>query len=299
MTVAIRRPVALFALAVTPAVSFSQTTGKPSDDSIPRELAVALLNLTPGLGGAGQTNILVGKAPEDVPPELIPPGLQVLGSMRQFENVAIVLIAPHQPDSAIAALESHLLSVGWKSPPVPTYRPPRGFVAADIAIVNPDRPDIVCRGDEFAMLSGTYRRSGGSLIKVMYNRGQQFSACKSREQPTQYRSPYDEAPVPVLRAPAGSMVRGGSDMSMSGSTSVTLSTRLATRLKAGEVVDHYDKQMRTQGWAPLNTGTVEFLAARTYRRTDEKGRAWNAVLLSLSAADNAEQDVSLRITQRQ
>ena len=300
MTVATRRSIALFALLVTPAVSLSQPAGKPSDDPIPRELALALLNLTPAPGWGVQTDIRVGKAPDDVPPELVPPGLQVLGSMTKYESSSIILIASQQPDSAIAALEAHLLSVGWTRPPVPTYRPPRGFVAADVALASPDRPDMVCRGDEFAMLSGTYRRSGGSLIKVMYNRGQQFSACKNREQPTQYRSPYEEAPVPTLRAPSGSMARGSSDMTMGGSSSsIALSTRLATRLKVGEVVDHYDKQMRDQGWAPLKAGTVEFLGARTYRKNDEKGRTWNALLLSLSIADNNEQDVSLRLTQRQ
>src|SRR5262245_58581098 len=103
MTVAIRRTLTLLAVLVSPALAISQPN-KASDEPIPRELAMALLNLMPGTGGP--TDILVGKAPDNIPPELIPPGYQVLGSLIQYENASIVLIAPQPPDSAISALEA-------------------------------------------------------------------------------------------------------------------------------------------------------------------------------------------------
>jgi hypothetical protein len=34
--------------------------------------------------------------------------------------------------------------------------------------------------------------------------------CKPRQDVTTYRSPYDEAPVPLLRAPLGSITNDGS-----------------------------------------------------------------------------------------
>ena len=300
----IRRSLALGAAMFAPAITVAQVPTRPgeSQEPIPRELAVALLNLGPGMGGG--TDIRVGKAPDDIPPELIPPGVQVLGSTTQFENAVIVLAAPQQPDSAIAAIEAHLLSSGWTKPPTPTVvsRPQRGFVSADAGQFNYTQPDMVCKGDAFVMMSGTYRRSRGSVIKLSYNRGQRYSACKVREDMVMGRNPYDEAPVPLLRAPQGSMpsVDGGGvgGMSSMGSNSITLSTRLRTRLKPAEVAAHYDKQMREQGWTPLTDGAVEIVAARSYRKNDEKNRSWTGVLISMTVPDTNEQDVSLRLSRK-
>ena len=102
----------------------------------------------------------------------------------------------------------------------------------------------------------------------------------------------------LLRAPQGStQAMDGSGMSM-GSNTVTMSTHLRTRLKAAEVAAHYDKQMREQGWSAVSDGAIETLAARTYRKTDEKKRTWTGVLFSMNAADAAEQDVFLRLTSK-
>ena len=297
----IRRSVALAMVVLAPAVSLAQSSARPpeSEEPIPRELALALLNMSPGPAGA---DIRVGKAPEDVPPELIPPGLKILGSTTQFDNAVIVLVAPQQPDSAIAALEAHLLKSGWTKPPIPTPRAQRGFVSADIGQFSYSPPDMVCRGDEFVMLSGSYRRAGGSVVKVAYNRSRQYSACKQREQMQMQmaRNPYDEAPVPLLRAPQGSMQapEGGGGMSSTGSSGITLSTRFRTQLKPAEVATHYDKQMRDQGWTPISEGAVEMLAARSYKKADDKGATWTAVLVSMTAPETSDQDVSLRLNRK-
>jgi hypothetical protein len=294
----IRRSLATLTLSLTPVVAVAQPPSRQaeSQEPIPRELALALLNLGPGMQGGA--DIRVGKAPDDVPPELVPPELQVLGSTNQFESTIIVLAAPQQPDSAISAYEARLLSVGWTKPPTPQNRPMRGFISADMPPVAYERPDVVCRGDEFVTYSGSYRRTGGSLIKVSYNRGTRYSACKARQEVTTYRSPYDEAPVPLLRAPTGSMSTEGGGMNSSGSNSFSMSTRLSTRLKPGEVVAHYDKQMREQGWTAGADGTLEFMAAHTYRKNDEQGRTWTAVLFSMSLPDTLFQDVTLRLSRR-
>jgi hypothetical protein len=201
----------------------------------------------------------------------------------------------------INALERHLLSASWTKPPVPPARQQqRGFVSADVGQFTYTQPDMVCKGDEFVMMSAMYRRSGGSILKLSYNRGQRYSACKTREDVTVYRSPYDEAPIPLLRAPQGSMQGndGGGGMSSMSSNAMTMSTRLRTRLKAVEVAAHYDKQMREQGWAPISDAAADIVAARTYRKNDEKNRIWTAVLVSVPVPDGTDQDVSLRLTRK-
>ena len=294
----ISRSLAVIILSVTPAVTVAQSAAKPpeSQEPIPRELVLALLNLGPGMGGA---DIRVGKAPDDIPSDLLPPGLEILGSTTQFESSVIVLAAREQPDSAVSRYEAHLLGAGWTKPPAPQSRPMRGFVSADVGQVTYDRPDMACRGEEFVTYSATYRRNGGSLVKVTYSRGNRYSMCKARQDVTTYKSPYDEAPVPLLRAPLGSITNDGSGMSASSNDSFSLSTRLTTRLTAGELVDHYDKQMREQGWASIGDGSLKIVAARTYRKNDDQGRPWIGTLFSIAIPDSSQQDVTLKISRSQ
>jgi hypothetical protein len=283
-------------LALVPAVSLAQPPSQPSNEAIPRELVLALLNFGPGMGGA--SDILVGKLGPDIPPELVPPGMEVLGSTTQFDNALIVLAAPQQPDSATSRVEAHLLGSGWTRPPIPQGRPQRGFMPADFSSGPYLPPDMLCRAETFITYTGTYRRNGGSVIRMAYNRGQRFSACRSREEMPAYRNPFEEAPVPVLRAPIGSMTKEGNSMSGSGQNAVSMSTRLGTRLKPAEVIMHYDKQMREQGWTAGSEGSVPFFSARMYRKNDEKSRPWTALLVSMVGADSTDQDVSLRLTRR-
>lgn len=295
----ISRSLAVIILSVMmPVITVAQSAAKTPDaqEPIPRELVLALLNLGPGMGGA---DIRVGKAPDNVPPELLPPGLEILGSTTQFENSVIVLATREQPDSTVSRYEAHLLSAGWIKPRAPQGPPVRGFVSADAGQLTYEQPNVTCRGEEFVMYNATYRRNGGSLMKVTYSRINANSMCEARQDVTTYRSPYDAAPVPVLRAPFGAVTTDENGMSAFGDNSFLLSTRLGTRLSPGELVDHYDKQMRGQGWTSVESGSLEFLAARTYRTKDDQGRPWLATLLVLATPDSSRQDVTLRISQSQ
>jgi len=294
----ISRSLAVIILSVTPAVIVAQSAAKPpaAQEPIPRELVLALLNLGPGMGGGA--DIRVGKAPDDVPADLLPSGLEILGSTIQFESSVIVLATRDQPDSAVSRYEAHLLGAGWTKPPTPQAPPMRGFVSADVAQVTYDRPDMACRGEEFVTYTGTYRRNGGSLLKVTYSRGDRYSMCKARQDVTTYRSPYDEAPVPLLRAPFGSIATDGGGMTALSNDSFSMSTRLTTRLIPRELVDHYDKQMREQGWAPVGDEALKIMAVRTYRKNDDQSRSWIGALFSIAIPDSA-QEVTLRIIRSQ
>ena len=286
------------ALAAAGRGAFAQVSPTRSDqpDLIPRDLVLALISF--GTGTAGGANLRVGKAPEDVPPELVPPGLELLGSMTQFDNVIIVLGMPQSPDSAIGVMEARLAAAGWTPPPAPPLRQmPRGFVAADFTGAMGGTPNFVCRADEMVNLSSMYRSSGGSILKLSFNRGARSSACRQRDEVV-YRSPYDEAPVPTLRAPAGAMTTGGTGMSTTGNNQITLSTQLSTRLKPAEVVSHYDTQMRAAGWTPVGDGSLEFLSARTYQKQDQKAGTWSATLYAIRSPEALEQDVALRLSRR-
>ena len=296
MDYTIRRSLAVMLLAA-PVLASAQSGAKPKDsqDMIPRELAIALLSYSPGMS---PNDIRVGKAPDDIPPELVPPGLQVLGSMTQFENSVIVLAAPQSPDSAIALFETALLGSGWTSPPAPQIKPRIGFVPANDFSSGYDRPQIVCHGDAFASFTSAYRRSGGSILKISYNRGARFSACKTQPDANVYRSSMDEAPIPTLRAPEGSMTSASGAGIMGGNGITTISTQISTKLEPAEVVAHYDKQMIAAGWTSISEGAADNVAVHNYRKKDEKDRVWTATLLSVAAPDQKAQDVSLRLNRR-
>jgi hypothetical protein len=241
-------------------------------------------------------NLLIGKAPEDIPPELVPPGAQILGSVTQFEQRIVVLAVKESPDSAISTMQAKLLGIGWKEPPRPPSMNRGGFVGADAFSSVGAQPDVVCRGDEVVVLASTYRRSGGSILKVSYSKSQRYNACTIRQD--SYRSPYDDAPIPTLRAPVGSISKGNG-MGGSSDGEVQLNTKLGTTLKPAEVVAHYDKQMIAAGWTSRSEGSADIVAVHTYRKADDKGRQWTATLVAQTIPDALDTDVSLRLYRRQ
>jgi hypothetical protein len=87
-------------------------------------------------------------------------------------------------------------------------------------------------------------------------------------------------------------------MGSSSESEVQLTTKVGTRLKPSEVVAHYNKQMIESGWTSVSEGAVEIVAVHTYRKTDDKGQAWVATLVSQSVPDGTDQDVSLKLTRR-
>ena len=282
-------------LALVPTLALAQrsTSGSDSQEPVPRELAVALMSFGPGMSA---NNLLIGKAPDDIPPELIPPGAEILGSVTQFEQRIIVLAVKQTPDSAISSLQASLLGTGWKEPPRPPSMNRGGFVAADAFTSMGGQPDIVCRGDEVVTLSATYRRTSGSVLKVSYSKGQRYGACTVRQEA--YRSPYDDAPIPTLRAPGGSISKGNG-MGGSSEGQINLNTTLGTTLRPAEVVTHYDKQMIAAGWTSRSDGAADIVAVHTYRKNDDKGRVWTATLAAQTIPDGKDMDVSLRIYRRQ
>lgn len=291
------------ALALALALALASPTGAQvvsergnQPEMIPRDLVVALLSF----GQPGNVDIRVAQVPEDVPPELVPPGSQLLGSMSQFENVVVVLGVSEPPDSAVSAMASRLLSSGWARPPASSRLPMRGgFVAADFANSGPDGvPGFLCRGEAMVNLMGMYRMSGGSLLRVTYNRNARSSGCREQPNERAFRSPYDDAPVPTLRAPAGAMMTDGTGMSSSSSGGMTMHARLSARLEPAELVAHYDSQMKAAGWTPLADGAVEFLAARRYQKVDDRKRTWFGTLYAIMTPQGNEHDVSLHLTRR-
>lgn len=282
-------------LALVPSIALTQRPASAADsqEPVPRELAIALMSFGPGMAA---NNLLIGKAPEDIPPELVPPGAEILGSVTQFEQRIVVLAVKESPDSAISTMRERLLGIGWKEPPRAPAMNRGGFVGADAFSSMGAQPDVVCRGDEVVVLSSTYRRSSGSILKVSYSKGQRYNSCSIRQD--SYRSPYDDAPIPTLRAPVGSISKangmgGGSD------GEVQLTTKLGTTLKPAQIVAHYDKQMIASGWESRSDGSADVVAVHTYRKTDDKGRVWTATLVAQAIPDGMDTDVSLRLYRRQ
>ena len=286
---------AALTLALVPSLALTQRPASTPDSQqpVPRELAIALMSFGPGMA---PNNLLIGKAPDDIPPELVPPGAEVLGSVTQFEQRIVVLAVKESPDSAISTMQGKLLAIGWKQPTRGPSMSRGGFVGADAFSSMGAQPDVVCRGEEVVTLASTYRRSGGSILKVTYAKGQRYNACTIRQDA--YRSPYDDAPVPTLRAPTGSISKG-SGMGGGSDGEVHLTTKLGTTLKPGEVVAHYDKQLIAAGWTSRSEGSADVVAVHTYRKTDDKGRPWTATLVAQTIPDGLDTDVSLRLYRRQ
>ena len=267
---------------------------QPTPDLIPRDLVMALISYGPGMSGG---DLRVGRAPDNIPPELIPPGAEVLGGMTQFENSVTILALPAPPDSASDILTAHLKAAGWAQPASVASAPvPRGgFVDSQGGMSSGMPNGVLCKGDAFVNVFTSYRRSGGSVVKLMYNSTARYSPCRPPE--ARMTSPFGDAPVPTLYSPEGALTTGGRGMSHS-EDQVEMTTRLSTRMKAVEITKHYAAQMLKEGWTPLAAGDSEFFAGQMFRKVDDKGRTWHATLLTVARPDRSDRDISLRVSRR-
>jgi hypothetical protein len=285
--------VALPAGAQQPAQpSASAQSAQSGPELIPRELALALITYGP-VGGGG--DLRVGRAPDGLPPELIPAGAQVLGSISQFDNSIVVLTLPVPPDSASDLAAASMLAAGWTRPPTSPMIQRGGFVDAQ-AMVGPSMSSgTLCKGEAFVNLAASYRRSGGSILKVMHTAGARYSPCRPPESRMGMMS---EIPVPTLYSPEGALTNGGGGVSRSGDDHAEMSTRLSSRMKPSEITRHYATQLLKDGWTPVAEGDTEFFAGQMFRKADDKGRVWHATLITVARPDRSDRDVSLRLSRR-
>ncbi|HYD53377.1 MAG TPA: hypothetical protein VEA99_12140 [Gemmatimonadaceae bacterium] len=257
-------------------------------DSIPTELAVALMSSEyGGHSGGGVPLFTVGRAPERFPATLVPPGpARVVGGTWDGASGAIIVTYPTREPVAVLRAREALIAAGWK-PPEPSDE--GGFVVTSIFAGN----DLLCRDDQAVMLQPAHP-PGASAARITFREGA-GSLCSHRRR--MMRGPFRAAlRLPALRPPAGAMAAGSG--SSTGDDRIETSTRLTAAQSAAELLAHYGAQLEAAGWKGGSPAHAAEAAVQPFSAVDSTGAEWRGAIVAISAA-GAEREVSLRMSRPQ
>lgn len=263
--------------------------GAQVSDSIPRELALALLG---GLGRTGAAAIVVGSAPDGFPISLVPPGATVLGGRAQNSQSTAVLAMAQPEDEARRILEERLNANGF-SVFNGHEAPRRGFVSAEFG--GTTSSGNYCRGDEGMTMTVRRRERGGSIALLFRTDPQSRSGiCRSRDQIARSANYFELLPVPALTPQDG--FRSEQAGSGGGGDSWSLTARLFGNGSSEAVVRHYTAQLVADGWVATERTHASGVALQLLRRENAGKLEWSAVLLAVSPmAAQAPMDVTLNL----
>ena len=307
-----RTPLAMLVavgLVIVPSRSAAQQRADDAGGTgrVPRELALALMSpygFSPSGAGPGAPELLVGRAPSWVPPDLLRLGsnTEVLGSVSlgrrgsarsRFGTVIVAL--PGQPDSVLHAYEGDLTRAGW------TRSPSWGGQAGGFVSTGFDRPVVLCRDSTSVMAAAGSRAGGrsGALLRLTVSRiDPRSSPCVER---ARVELSSDAGPsLPELRAPAGAVVSGtsgGATMTSLGDgvRSREISTVVTTTMKPTALAAHYASQLRAAGWSSLGQAGTRDAAVEALDMRDSSGVPWRGVLTVLALGRPDQRAVTLRL----
>jgi hypothetical protein len=278
--------VAGLALARAPLVA-----QRVSSDSIPRELAVALL------GGTGVIDDLrVGRVPDGFPGELIPAGVMVLASVVRGTESLTILRMPMAVPAALDSSQSRLLRSGWTiAPPAAPAKPLRGFATPPEPIApGSSTTRQLCHGTTRIRLTPQPQRADTTQLTIsLVSGGNGAAACNAAARG--YPPSIDNPLLPLLSAPPNSKY---DDNAWTGvPTEFNTHARLTTELSAPLVARHLVSQLSAAGWTQVDSSSAGGLEARSFRFSEANGRQWIAILSILTSKE--ERTMQLFLTGRQ
>jgi hypothetical protein len=239
----------LLVVSAAPAVVCAQ-----SADSVPRELALALLR-----GREEGMQLFVAKTPERFPLELAPLNARLLGALQRDRSTTVVYVSTLEPDAARRAWESQMRAAGWSTPPGYAPLPAGGFVSTTAPIAVP----AFCGNGVFASLSPGIRFNGGSTLVLNYTDPTLQSMCTVAQSHPQVAITRDTIPLPQLMPPRNVTVVG-----FTTGANVDFWEQRATITGAAtsdSLLRHYSEQFTKAGWTAGPVATTGQTSAQTFR----------------------------------
>jgi len=252
-------------------------------DVVPTEF-VRMLALTPFMTSP---DIAVGRLPDRLADDLAAgPGMRIVGSLlsRRFNISALVM--PGRPAEVQESLAARLVAKGWRK--LPTLQPPGGFETEQ----RQRGGLMLCSTDDYSVqLMASRHRGDSAAVQLFLGRGDFATNCVDPEV-TSARARLGEAPIPALRAPAGTEHRGGGYSG--GSSEASARGRLRTDMEPPALLQHYAAQMIDAGWMPgVQTASAE-AALQVFRKTDDSRGTWQGVLYVITLP-NRERELHLDV----
>lgn len=275
----------MLSLVGVPRLSRAQEQSPPS---IPTDLALALLE-SGEFGPLRQPRLVVGHAPDGMLPSVISlEGGTVLGGLTSDRNAIIVYAFTLPPNQVLLSVDRQLHARGLTPPPPPPDVNGGGFVSSGFGYGGGNAYCAQSTGITFMSMPAP---RGGTYVKLIQLRNQQFNFCVPRE-PTRM---FDRTQLkfPNLLPPPGMVSRGGGRGS-GGSTS-SISTWLMGPLKPVELIAHYRTQLDAAGWLTRTPATIDGEAAITYvEATDSTHVVWHGMMTALQVGPS-QVDVEIKM----
>lgn len=244
------------ALSMMATASTAIQVSAQSADSVPRELALALLR-----GPGGGVQLFVGATPERYPFELAPVSSRLLGAAQRDRQSTVVYVSTLEPETARRSWESQLTAAGWQRPRGYSPGPTAGFISSASPVVVPG----FCNAGVFASLTANVRFSGGSTLIVSYTEPSMQSICSARSSPSpQFSVTRDTIPLPALNPPQDLSVVG-----FGGATGIDFweqQARVSGTTTVATILEHYARQLQAANWVPSDVARTDATAAQSFRK---------------------------------
>jgi hypothetical protein len=249
---------------------------------VPGELVRALLVGHIGGGDEQRPTLVSGSLPRELAGTPLPPGARAVGGLVSDDEVEGVAFVPGGPPLTLSAYAQVLRRAGWH---------PRRLWVLVSRDATDDTSEFCDANGRMVSVSIVPVRDGGSYLKLRSHGPIGF--CTPGVAYMQV-----ESPLPLLRAPAGAEMRGGSGGYGGSPFEGDTYGRLETALSPAAVVEHYAGVLRQAGWAVAPPAADEATATATGELRDARGNTWHGVI-AVSALSPTEHDVMVRVVRPQ
>jgi hypothetical protein len=276
-----------FAAMAAMTAPLGRAGGQEAPATIPVDLALALLERTPDVYGSRAPAIIVGRAPDGIPPSLT--SMQyasLLGGLVESNGVVVVLKSSLPPNQVLTSYDKQLTGSGWGPPPPPPNAERGGFVS-NVSLES--FSNLYCSDSGAVTVSYSPAPRGGTYLKVRYSRDRESNYCMPRAMAIMG---LPALKFPVLLPPPGMTQRSGGGGS--GGDHISTSAQLLGPIGPAEAIAHYVKQLEAAGWkmgSLASSGGTSIASAET---RDPGGKLWRGALIAQGVSDS-ELEVELRM----
>jgi hypothetical protein len=237
------------------------TLAQRSDQaSIPRDLAAAFVHMYI----ANDTSTLIDFAPDSIPATIasiveIPPGARLLGTVSLGKTAYVLGTASLPADSVLAWYARQAAQHHWSAEAL--VRVTGNLMAGGFRPAPPAHPTMFCaNGIGLDVAAKTLDGLTTFRVRVSPN-GIPCALPAMAFRPIAPRSP-----LPILYNPPNASV---SASCFSSGTRQGTQTQFVLEMTPAELLQHYGRQLETQGWSPMQG---EFpVATQTWSRRDSTG----------------------------
>lgn len=235
--------------------------------------------------GDGDTKILIGSLPDDLPIDLpLPEDAQVIAYIRQpYAFNQVILDVPQTPEDVLAFYTQSLADLGWRQ--AQANQPGGGFISVEVS------SGRFCLGENDAYLEVRALEAPEGLTDVLLTLQVPVDAYLCQETGPEYMDAGSRL-IPSLEAPQGVQISSsGSGGSSDGSAYNTAD--LQTSLSIDELLSHYNAQLEQAGWELVDQGTSEVVAWSAWKFLDDQGDEWGGNLIVMDNRLQSDRRVAI------